>query len=167
MCNPIQLFLACSSAGCTYGSTGLFIYGAQTYKVVVVLSTTNYLDKSPAIGPKCMLSINVHVYMYMYDCISQAHARGVEQMRDRMFSGDKINITEVFMTVCLSCSLCLFLMSTFMYIICVQDRAVLHIALRNRSNRAITVDGKDVSGCLVWYVCTITRMCIARVYIPD
>jgi glucose-6-phosphate isomerase len=35
-----------------------------------------------------------------------------------MFSGEKINITE--------------------------DRAVLHIALRNRSNRAITVDGKDV-----------------------
>ncbi len=36
----------------------------------------------------------------------------------KMFSGDKINITE--------------------------DRAVLHIALRNRSNRAIVVDGQDV-----------------------
>lgn len=47
-----------------------------------------------------------------------ARARGVEQMRDRMFSGEKINITE--------------------------DRAVLHVALRNRSNRPITVDGKDV-----------------------
>jgi glucose-6-phosphate isomerase len=47
-----------------------------------------------------------------------ARARGVEQMRDRMFSGDKINITE--------------------------NRAVLHIALRNRSNRPITVDGADV-----------------------
>lgn len=47
-----------------------------------------------------------------------ANARGVEQMRDRMFSGDKINITE--------------------------DRAVLHIALRNRSNTPIMVDGKNV-----------------------
>src|SRR3954471_16733978 len=36
----------------------------------------------------------------------------------RMFSGEKINVTE--------------------------DRAVLHIALRNRSNRPILVDGKDV-----------------------
>ena len=42
----------------------------------------------------------------------------VEQWRDRMFAGEKINITE--------------------------DRAVLHIALRNRSNRPILVDGKDV-----------------------
>src|SRR5205823_3019094 len=37
---------------------------------------------------------------------------------DRMFNGEKINITE--------------------------DRAVLHIALRNRSNRPILVDGSDV-----------------------
>ncbi|HTL38636.1 MAG TPA: glucose-6-phosphate isomerase [Kofleriaceae bacterium] len=42
----------------------------------------------------------------------------VESWRDRMFSGDKINITE--------------------------NRAVLHVALRNRANRAILVDGKDV-----------------------
>lgn len=35
-----------------------------------------------------------------------------------MFSGQKINFTE--------------------------NRAVLHIALRNRSNKPITVDGKDV-----------------------
>lgn len=42
----------------------------------------------------------------------------VEQWRDRMFNGEKINITE--------------------------DRAVLHVALRNRSNRPINVDGKDV-----------------------
>ena len=37
---------------------------------------------------------------------------------EKMFTGEKINITE--------------------------DRAVLHIALRNRSNRPILVDGKDV-----------------------
>jgi glucose-6-phosphate isomerase len=42
----------------------------------------------------------------------------VEAWRDRMFSGDKINGTE--------------------------HRAVLHVALRNRSNRPIVVDGSDV-----------------------
>lgn len=43
---------------------------------------------------------------------------GVREMAGRMYSGEKINFTE--------------------------DRAVLHIALRNRSNRPIMVDGKDV-----------------------
>ena len=38
--------------------------------------------------------------------------------RDRMFRGEKINTTE--------------------------DRSVLHVALRNRSNRPILVDGEDV-----------------------
>ena len=47
-----------------------------------------------------------------------ARARHVEALRDRMFAGDKINVTE--------------------------NRAVLHVALRNRSNRPIVVDGKDV-----------------------
>jgi len=42
----------------------------------------------------------------------------VPEMRDAMFSGQKINFTE--------------------------DRSVLHVALRNRSNKAIMVDGKDV-----------------------
>jgi glucose-6-phosphate isomerase len=42
----------------------------------------------------------------------------IETWRDKMFSGEKINVTE--------------------------DRAVLHIALRNRSNRPIIVDGEDV-----------------------
>jgi len=42
----------------------------------------------------------------------------VEAWRDRMYSGEKINITE--------------------------DRAVLHVALRNRSNKPIKVDGHDV-----------------------
>ena len=50
---------------------------------------------------------------------TQAKTRGVEAFRDAMFSGQKINFTE--------------------------DRAVLHIALRNRSNRPIMVNGKDVS----------------------
>ncbi|MCJ8733112.1 hypothetical protein PDJAM_G00219300 [Pangasius djambal] len=47
-----------------------------------------------------------------------AKSRGVEAARDRMFSGEKINFTE--------------------------GRAVLHVALRNRSNTPINVDGKDV-----------------------
>ncbi len=42
----------------------------------------------------------------------------VFEWRDRMFGGEKINRTE--------------------------DRAVLHVALRNRSNRPILVDGQDV-----------------------
>jgi glucose-6-phosphate isomerase len=49
-------------------------------------------------------------------------ARGcqVENERDRMFSGERINETE--------------------------NRPVLHVALRNRSNEPIYVDGKDVMG---------------------
>ncbi len=43
---------------------------------------------------------------------------GVTTWRDRLFSGEKINFTE--------------------------DRAVLHVALRNRSGRPILVDGEDV-----------------------
>ncbi|KNE69336.1 hypothetical protein AMAG_13706 [Allomyces macrogynus ATCC 38327] len=43
---------------------------------------------------------------------------GVEQMRGKMFAGEAINFTE--------------------------GRAVLHVALRNRSNTPIVVDGKDV-----------------------
>lgn len=42
----------------------------------------------------------------------------MEAARDAMFSGETINFTE--------------------------QRAVLHIALRNRSNKPINVDGKDV-----------------------
>lgn len=50
--------------------------------------------------------------------ISLAKSRNVEQMRDAMFKGDKINFTE--------------------------NRAVLHVALRNRSNKPIVLDGVDV-----------------------
>ncbi|MCR6500820.1 glucose-6-phosphate isomerase [Shinella sp. CPCC 101442] len=47
-----------------------------------------------------------------------AKQAGVEKKRDAMFAGDIINITE--------------------------ERAVLHTALRNRSNTPVLVDGKDV-----------------------
>ncbi len=50
--------------------------------------------------------------------LALARARDVEGWRERMFNGDKINVTE--------------------------DRAVLHVALRNRANRPIRVDGEDV-----------------------
>ncbi len=51
----------------------------------------------------------------LFDLARHAH---VPEWRDRMFSGDKINGTE--------------------------GRSVLHVALRNRSDRKIVVDGKDV-----------------------
>ena len=47
-----------------------------------------------------------------------AREAGVEQMRGRMFAGEKINLTE--------------------------DRAVLHVALRHRGEEPIEVDGQDV-----------------------
>ncbi|NQZ97769.1 MAG: glucose-6-phosphate isomerase [Myxococcales bacterium] len=49
---------------------------------------------------------------------SLARTAGVPDAVERMFAGEKINTTE--------------------------DRAVLHTALRNRSNRPVFVDGKDV-----------------------
>ncbi len=50
--------------------------------------------------------------------ISLAEARGVRERIDAMFAGEKINTTE--------------------------NRAVLHTALRNRGDRPVLVDGKDV-----------------------
>ena len=67
----------------------------------------------------------------------QARSRGVEAARDRMFSGQKINFTE--------------------------DRAVLHIALRNRSNTPIEVAGRDVMqdvNAVLAQMRTFTEVCI-------
>ena len=50
--------------------------------------------------------------------LKMAREANIEQWRDNMFAGEKINITE--------------------------NRAVLHTALRNRSNTPVLVDGKDV-----------------------
>src|SRR4026209_2684790 len=50
--------------------------------------------------------------------LALAEARGLRQHIDAMFAGEKINTTE--------------------------NRAVLHVALRNRSDRPILVDGQDV-----------------------
>ncbi|KAL5969101.1 Glucose-6-phosphate isomerase [Taenia solium] len=54
----------------------------------------------------------------MQKLIELAKASHVEELRDAMFRGEKINFTE--------------------------NRAVLHVALRNRSNSPILVDGQDV-----------------------
>jgi glucose-6-phosphate isomerase len=50
--------------------------------------------------------------------IKLAEQAGVAPLRDQMFAGERINVTE--------------------------DRAVLHVALRNRSNRPMRVNGADV-----------------------
>ena len=50
--------------------------------------------------------------------LSLAQEAKLEDWRDRLFSGDKINFTE--------------------------NRSALHIALRNRSNNPILLDGKDI-----------------------
>ena len=50
--------------------------------------------------------------------LQMAREANIENWRDKMFAGEKINITE--------------------------NRAVLHTALRNRSNAPVYVDGKDV-----------------------
>jgi len=59
--------------------------------------------------------INDGVMAMLFDL---ARARDIEGFRDQMFRGEAINFTE--------------------------HRAVLHVALRNRSNTPIVVDGKDV-----------------------
>jgi glucose-6-phosphate isomerase len=62
-----------------------------------------------------------------------AKVRQVEAMRDKMIAGEKINLTE--------------------------GRAVLHVALRNRSNRPIVVDGKDdVNGVLTSMKAFVNRV---------
>ena len=59
--------------------------------------------------------VTEHTMALLFDLARQAK---VEARRDAMFTGAKINVTE--------------------------DRAVLHVALRNRSGRPILVDGVDV-----------------------
>lgn len=63
------------------------------------------------------ITVDTHIYIYWHE-ILQAKARKVEAARNSMFSAQKINFTE--------------------------DRAVLHVALRNCSNTPIVLDGRDV-----------------------
>lgn len=71
-------------------------------------------------GEKLFVDYSKHriTQQTMKGLLDLAEAAGVTKLRDAMFAGEKINFTE--------------------------DRAVLHTALRNRSERKIIVDGEDV-----------------------
>jgi len=74
---------------------------------------------TPCDGPLLLDYSKNRVNGEVFDLLLKlAEERGVKEATSAMFSGAKINFTE--------------------------DRSVLHIALRNRSNVAIEVDGKDV-----------------------
>lgn len=84
-------------------------------------------NQDPERGEKFSLTIDNLLLDYSKNRISDetlklllslARETGVEKLRDQMFAGEAINLTE--------------------------QRAVLHTALRNRSNDAVVVDGKDV-----------------------
>ncbi|XP_066570101.1 glucose-6-phosphate isomerase b [Amia ocellicauda] len=78
-------------------------------------STTLKTDEGDLLIDYSKNLITEEVLQMLYE---MAKSRGVLEARERMFKGEKINFTE--------------------------GRAVLHIALRNRSNSPIEVDGKDV-----------------------
>ena len=71
--------------------------------------------------------------------INLAKSRNVDAGRNSMFSGEKINFTE--------------------------DRAVLHIALRNRSNKPINVNGNDVMPSVNGVLGTLIPRIIAQAMI--
>ena len=82
----------------------------------------------PARATRFFATVGEHLFIdYSKNLITQdsmaalfqlARKTGLEALRDRMFAGDTINNTE--------------------------QRAVLHVALRNRSNRPMHVNGRDV-----------------------
>ncbi len=84
--------------------------------------------KDPRRAERFFLTVGKHLFIdYSKNLITQdsmtalvqlARKTGVEALRDRMFAGEPINSTE--------------------------NRAVLHVALRNRSNRPMLVNGRDV-----------------------
>ncbi|MBN3316620.1 G6PI isomerase, partial [Atractosteus spatula] len=78
-------------------------------------STTLNTDDGDILVDYSKNLINEEVMKMLFDLVT---SRGVEEAREKMFTGEKINFTE--------------------------NRAVLHIALRNRSNSPIHVGGKDV-----------------------
>uniref|UniRef100_A0AAV2L361 Glucose-6-phosphate isomerase n=1 Tax=Knipowitschia caucasica TaxID=637954 RepID=A0AAV2L361_KNICA len=78
-------------------------------------STTLQTDDGPILLDYSKNLITEEILTMLLDL---AKSRGVEDARAKMFSGEKINFTE--------------------------NRAVLHVALRNRSNSPIVVDGSDV-----------------------
>jgi glucose-6-phosphate isomerase len=85
-------------------------------------------EQDPGRARRFFLSVGPHLFIdYSKNLITQdsmaalfelARKTGVEALRDRMFAGEPINSTE--------------------------QRAVLHVALRNRSKRPMLVNGRDV-----------------------
>jgi glucose-6-phosphate isomerase len=84
--------------------------------------------KDPGRADRFFLKVSEHMFVdYSKNLITTdsmqalfelARKTGVESLRDRMFAGEPINVTE--------------------------KRAVMHVALRNRSSRPMTVNGRDV-----------------------
>ena len=84
--------------------------------------------QDPARADRFFLKVGEHLFVdYSKNLVTQdsmtalfelARKTGVEKLRDRMFAGEAINSTE--------------------------HRAVLHVALRNRSDRPMTAEGRDV-----------------------
>jgi glucose-6-phosphate isomerase len=85
-------------------------------------------DKDPSRADRFSLKVGEHLFIdYSKNLVTQdsmtalvelARKTGVETLRDQMFAGEPINVTE--------------------------KRAVMHVALRNRSGRPMIVDGRDV-----------------------
>ncbi|HWI19118.1 MAG TPA: glucose-6-phosphate isomerase, partial [Vicinamibacterales bacterium] len=84
--------------------------------------------QDPERASRFFLKVGEHLFIdYSKNLVTQdsmralfelARKTGVEALRDQMFAGAPINVTE--------------------------QRAVMHLALRNRSNRPMMVDGRDV-----------------------
>uniref|UniRef100_A0A6Q2Y4W4 Glucose-6-phosphate isomerase n=1 Tax=Esox lucius TaxID=8010 RepID=A0A6Q2Y4W4_ESOLU len=86
-----------------------------TFPIVRLNSTTLKTDHGDILIDYSKNLITEDVMKMLFEL---GKSRGIESARDKMFSGEKINFTE--------------------------GRAVLHLALRNRSNHPIMVDGHDV-----------------------
>ncbi len=100
---------------------------AEHQKDVFPLHMRDLFDKEPERFQKYSLQVGDMLLDYSKNRITDktlsllfqlARDMDLEGMRDKMFSGEKINFSE--------------------------HRAVLHTALRNRSNTPVYVDGKDV-----------------------
>jgi glucose-6-phosphate isomerase len=100
---------------------------ARHYGEVRSLHMRDLFERDPDRFSKFSLRLNGILLDYSKNRITEetvrllcalARAHDVEGWRDRMFRGEKVNTTE--------------------------GRAVLHVALRNRSGRPVSVDGHDV-----------------------
>ncbi|HEX8027054.1 MAG TPA: glucose-6-phosphate isomerase, partial [Vicinamibacterales bacterium] len=106
--------------------------GASALKALAALAPREHLREVFAMDPeranRFFLQVGDHFFIdYSKNLITRdsmaalfelARKTGVTELRDRMFAGDAINFTE--------------------------QRAVMHVALRNRSARPMMVNGRDV-----------------------